>query len=106
IRPVVLAFERVRRLERKIARFEESLSGRRRSAAYRKSTATAIAAAREAIQDAVADMTLKPALTDELLAPVRRRRAARCELDRLTRRVRNPGAAGELRQREKRTGLP
>ena len=45
IRPVVLAFERVRRLERKIARLEASLTARRRSAAYRKSTATAIAVA-------------------------------------------------------------
>jgi RNA polymerase primary sigma factor len=64
IRPTVLAFERIRRLERKIARLEESLKGRRRSATYRKSTATAIAVAREAIQDVVAGMTLKPALID------------------------------------------
>jgi len=54
IRPIVLAFERIRRLERKISRLEKSLAARRRSAAYRKSTATAIAAAREAIQDVVA----------------------------------------------------
>src|SRR5512132_2276527 len=37
IRPVLLAFGRVRRLERKIARLEESLSDRRRSAAGRAS---------------------------------------------------------------------
>src|SRR5437016_13928650 len=53
IRPVVLTFERIRRLERKIARLEASLNGRRRSAAYRKSTTTAIARAREAMQDAI-----------------------------------------------------
>jgi RNA polymerase primary sigma factor len=106
IRPVVLAFERVRRLERKIARLQESLSARRRSVAYRKSTATAIAAAREAIQDVVAGMTLKPALIDDLVSQVRRRWEKISELDRLTRRVHNPGATRELRLLEKRTGLP
>jgi len=106
IRPVVLAFERVRRLERKIARLQESLSARRRSAAYRKSTATAIAVAREAIQDVVAEMTLKPALIDDLVAQVRRRWEKISELDRGTRRGHNPGATRELRLLEKRTGLP
>src|SRR5262249_12867133 len=90
IRPVVLAFERVRRLERKIGRLEESLSARRRSAAYRKSTTTAIAAARESIQDVVADMTLKPALIDDLVAQVRRRWEKISELDRMNRRAHNP----------------
>src|SRR5262245_10997883 len=105
IRPVVLAFERIRRLERKIARLEESLTARRRSAAYRKSTATAIAAAREAIQDVVADMTLKPALIDELVTQVRRRWEKISELDRMIRRAHNPAAARELRLLEKHTGL-
>jgi RNA polymerase primary sigma factor len=106
IRPVVLAFERMRRLERKIARLGESLSARRRSAAYRKSTATAIATAREAIQDTVAGMTLKPALIDDLVAQVRRRWERISELDRLTRRAHHPGATREMRLLEKRTGLP
>jgi RNA polymerase primary sigma factor len=106
IRPVVLAFERVRRLERKIARLQQSLSARRRSAAYRKSTATTIAVAREAIQDVVAEMTLKPALIDDLVAQVRRRWEKISELDRGTRRAHNPGATRELRLLEKRTGLP
>jgi len=106
IRPVVLAFERIRRLERKIGRLEASLTARRRSATYRKSTATAIANAREAMQDVIADMTLKPALIDELVAQVRRRWEQISELDRGTRRGHNPAAARELRQLEKRTGLP
>src|SRR5437899_12407057 len=106
IRPVVLAFERIRRLERKIARLEASLNGRRRSAAYRKSTTTAIARAREAMQDAIAEMTLKPAVIDDLVAQVRRRWELISELDRGTRRGHNPAAARELRQLEKRTGLP
>jgi RNA polymerase primary sigma factor len=106
VRPTVLAFERMRRLERKIARLEESLTARRRSAAYRKSTTTAIAAAREAMQDVIAGMTLKPALIDDLVAQVRRRWEQISELDRATRRGHNPAAARELRQLEKRTGLP
>src|SRR2546427_1323349 len=106
IRPVVLAFERIRRLERKIGRLEASLTARRRSATYRKSTATAIANAREAMQDVIADMTLKPALIDELVAQVRRRWEQISELDRGTRRGHNPAAARELRQLEKRTGPP
>ncbi len=106
IRPIVLAFERIRRLERKIARLEESLKARRRSATYRKSTATAIAVAREAIQDVVAGMTLKPALIDELVAQVRRRWEQISELDRSNRRSHNPAAARELRLLEKRAGLP
>src|SRR5262249_16804621 len=96
--PVVLAFECVRRLERKIGRLEESLSARRRSGAYRKSVGTAIGAARMAIQDVVADMTLKPVLIDELVAQVRRRWEKICELDRSMRRVHNPAATRELRQ--------
>jgi RNA polymerase primary sigma factor len=106
VRPTVLAFERMRRLERKIARLEESLTARRRSAAYRKSTTTAIAAAREAMQDVIAGMTLKPALIDDLVAQVRRRWEQISELDRATRRGHNPAAARELRHLEKRTGLP
>jgi len=106
VRPTVLAFERMRRLERKIARLEESLTARRRSAAYRKSTTAAIAAAREATQDVIAGMTLKPALIDDLVAQVRRRWEQISELDRATRRGHNPAAARELRQLEKRTGLP
>jgi RNA polymerase primary sigma factor len=106
VRPTVLAFERMRRLERKIARLGESLTARRRSAAYRKSTTTAIAAAREAMQDVIAGMTLKPALIDDLVAQVRRRWEQISELDRATRRGHNPAAARELRQLEKRTGLP
>src|SRR5438093_1171895 len=50
IRPVLLAFGRIRRLERKIARMEESLEDRRRSAASRANVQKAIAVQREAIQ--------------------------------------------------------
>ena len=106
IRPVVLAFERIRRLARKIATLETSLAARRRSAAYRKSTTTTIAAARQTIQEVVAEMPLKPALIDELVTQVRRRWEQISELDRGSRRGHTPAATRELRLLEKRTGLP
>src|SRR5438094_6000084 len=73
IRPVLAQFARIRRLERKIVRLEESLLTRRRSRIGRKTATTAVAVARESIQKVVAEMPLKPALIDELVAQVRRR---------------------------------
>src|SRR2546422_5622532 len=106
IRPVLLAFERIRRLQRKIARLEGSRAAKRRSAAYRKDTVTAIAVARQAIQKTVAEMPLKPALIDELVAQVRRRWEQISVLDRASRPGHTPAAARELRALEKHTGLP
>src|SRR5947209_15660716 len=103
IRPVILAFERMRRLERKIARLQASLTAKRRSKAYRKVTGTAIDAARQAIQKTVAEMPLKPALIDELVAQVRRRWEQISVLDRASRRGHTPAAARELRALEKHT---
>src|SRR5215510_3498483 len=54
VRPVLLAFGRIRRLERKIARMEESLDDKRRSPASRVNVQKAITAQREAIQKIVA----------------------------------------------------
>ncbi len=106
IRPVLLAFGRIRRLQRKIARLEGARAAKRRSAAYRKDTVTAIAAARQAIQKTVAEMPLKPALIDELVAQVRRRWEQISVLDRASRRGHTPAAARELRALEKCAGLP
>src|SRR2546422_1517807 len=72
VRPVLLAFGRIRRLERKIARMEESLDDRRRSAASRANVLKAIGNQREAIQKIVAEMPLKPALIDDLVGKMRR----------------------------------
>src|SRR6185503_11249913 len=55
IRPVLLAFERIRRLVRKIAKLEASLTAKRRSAVYRRDATAAIGTARQAIQKTVAD---------------------------------------------------
>jgi RNA polymerase primary sigma factor len=106
IRPVLLAFERIRRLQRKIARLEGARAAKRRSAAYRKDTVTAIAAARQAIQKTVAEMPLKPALIDDLVAQVRRRWEQINVLDRASRRGRTPVAAREMRALEKCAGFP
>src|SRR5207247_8461554 len=75
-------------------------------AAYRKDTVTAITVARQAIQKTVAEMPLKPALIDDLVAQVRRRWEQINVLDRASRRGRTPTAARELRTLEKCAGLP
>ena len=106
IRPVLAQFARIRRLERKIVRLEESLLTRRRSRIGRKTATTAVAVARESIQKVVAEMPLKPALIDELVAQVRRRWERLCELDRESRRGRTPAAAREGRALERLVGLP
>src|SRR2546422_9734364 len=72
IRPVLLAFGRIRRLERKIARLEESLGDKRLSATGRANVQKQIATYRAGIQKTVADMPLKPALIDDLVGKVRR----------------------------------
>ena len=106
IRPVLLAFGRIRRLERKIARLEESLEDRRRSATSRANVQKAIGVQREAIQKIVADMPLKPALIDDLVAKVRRL----CHrIDSLANEARKNRAAAitrELKHAETEAGLP
>jgi RNA polymerase primary sigma factor len=106
VRPVQLAFARVRRLERKIVRLEESLGDRRRSAASRAAVLRNIAVHREAIQKIVADMPLKPALIDDLVGKMRRHCRRLNELADELRRNRTAGGARELRQREQEAGLP
>src|SRR6267378_834479 len=59
IRPVLLAFGRIRRLERKIVRLEESLGDKRRSATGRANVQKQIATHRAGIQKTVADMRLE-----------------------------------------------
>jgi RNA polymerase primary sigma factor len=106
IRPVLAAFARVRRLQNAITKLAEVESDRRRSAKSRQNASRAIAGHREAIQRAVADMPLKPALIDDLVAQVRRH----ClRLDRLAAEGRQGNAlstARELRQLQREAGLP
>ncbi len=106
VRPVLLAFGRIRRLERKIARTEESLDDRRRSAASRANAIKQIGQHREAIQKVVAEMPLKPALIDELVARVRRHCKRIGMLSDEARRNRTAALVRELRQAEAEAGLP
>jgi RNA polymerase primary sigma factor len=106
VRPVQLAFARVRRLERKIVRLEESLADKRRSAASRATVLRTIGVHREAIQKIVAEMPLKPALIDDLVGKMRRHCRRLNELADELRRNRTAGGTRELKQREQEAGLP
>jgi RNA polymerase primary sigma factor len=106
IRPVVLAFGRIRRLERKIARLEESLDDKRRSATGRANVQRQIQVCREGIQKIVAEMPLKPALIDDLVGKVRRLCQRIDALAAEARRNRTAAIARELKQLETDAGLP
>jgi RNA polymerase primary sigma factor len=106
IRPVLLAFSRIRRLEHKVQRLEASLDDRRRTAASRANVMRAIAAQREAIQKTVADMPLKPALIDDLVGKVRRHCKRLHEVADEVRRNRTAAGTRELKRLETEAGLP
>ncbi len=105
VRPVLLAFARVRRLERKITRMEESLDDRRRSASSRAVVLRSIGVQREAIQKTVAEMPLKPALIDDLVGKVRRHCKRLNELAAEVRRNRTAAGTRELKRLETEAGL-
>jgi len=106
VRPVLLAFGRIRRLERKIARMEESLDDKRRSAASRATVQKAIGVQREAIQKIVAEMPLKPALIDDLVGKMRRHSKRLNQVAEETRRNRTAASTRELKKLEAEAGLP
>ncbi len=106
IRPVLQGFARIRRLEREIARLTEALQDKRRSAVTRSNYQKWVAANREAIQKIVAEMPLKPALVDELVARVRRHWKRVEELGEAVRQRRGGEALRELRALEREAGLP
>ena len=106
VRPVLLAFARMRRHERKIARLYEGLHDKRRSAASRQRSLGAVEAERAAIQKVVADMPLKPALIDELVAMVRRQCQRLEHLGTESRRGRTATASRDLRTLQQDVGLP
>ena len=106
VRPVLMAFARIRRHQGKIARLDEGLTDKRRSAATRGNYAKAIATHREAIQKIVADMPLKPALIDDLVARMRQHCARLERIAAEARRARTAAPARELRQLQREAGLP
>src|SRR5687768_10851927 len=106
IRPVLLAFARVRRLERKIARIEESLNDKRRSTATKNNYLKSIAVHREGIQKIVAEMPLKPALIDDLVGKLRRHCERIHVVAREAKRNRTAALQRELKALETEAGLP
>jgi len=72
IKPLLAVFTRIRRLEREIARLQESLQDKRRGKTTRANYHKWIAQNRAAIQTAVEKLPLKPGLLDQLVADVRR----------------------------------
>jgi RNA polymerase primary sigma factor len=106
VRPVVLAFSRIRRHAHKVERLEEALGDKRRSAVSRQRHLRAIDVERMAIQRIVAEMPLKPALIDEIVGTVRRQchRLEQLGLD--ARRGRTAHAARDLRKLQREMGLP
>jgi RNA polymerase primary sigma factor len=106
IRPVLLAFARIRRFDRKIARLQETAADRRRSATSRARTQEAVAHQRESIQKVVAEMPLKPSLVDDIVARVRKLCERINSLAEETRRTRGAAAGRELRLLEKEAGVP
>ncbi|HEY7650019.1 MAG TPA: sigma-70 family RNA polymerase sigma factor [Methylomirabilota bacterium] len=108
LKRVFNALARIRRLEREIVRLEEALRDGRRTAATRQNYAKWIVANREAIQKVIADLPLKPALIDELVARIQRHCA---RIQDLSEEAQRRGAAGtaagrQLRQVEREVGLP
>src|SRR5439155_1118626 len=75
VKAVLLAFARVRRLDRQIAQLELWSRNRRRSRASRRALAATIAGKRALIQQIIAQMPLKPALIDRLVRSVQDRHA-------------------------------
>jgi RNA polymerase primary sigma factor len=106
IKRVLNAFARIRRLEREIDRLRESMRDRRRSATTRANYTRWITANRESIQKIVAEMPLKPALIDDLVARVRRHCDRIEQLSAEARQGKNPAVTRELRQLEREVGLP
>jgi len=106
IKRVLAAFARIRRLEREIDRLHQSLRDKRRSATTRANYAKWIAANREAIQKVIADMPLKPALIDDLVARIRRQCERIEQLGSEARRGKSQVVAREVRHLEREVGLP
>src|SRR3970282_353159 len=68
----LVAFARIKRLERHVEKLQSRLKDRRRSASTRASYRGLIARRRAVIQQVVAGLPIKPALVDELAAEVQR----------------------------------
>jgi RNA polymerase primary sigma factor len=105
IRHLLLAFRRVRRLDRQIAQLERWRRNRRRSAVARRALTATIAAKRDAIQRTIAQLPLKQSVIDRVVKEVRNRYARMAALAAAT----GPGAGAsrkELARLRQEVGLP
>ncbi|MBI4637932.1 MAG: sigma-70 family RNA polymerase sigma factor, partial [Candidatus Rokubacteria bacterium] len=105
IKPVLLAFARIGRLERRLRQLQQSLGDRRRSATSHGKATRSIAAGRAAIQTVLEEMPLRPALIDDLVAKVRRHRARIEQVALDASRRRSAGLQRELRSLQQEAGL-
>jgi RNA polymerase primary sigma factor len=106
IKSVLNGFGRIRRLTREIERLEQALTDGRRTSNTRANYNKWIEANREAIQKVVAEMPLKPALIDDLVARVRRHYEKISTAATRIRQRRSGAGLRELRALEADAGLP
>ncbi len=105
LKPVMAAFARIRRFQNQVDGLEEGMTDRRRSAASRQNRTKAIQTHRESIQKIVAEMPLKPALIDDLVARIRRHYDRITRLAEDVRTGKNGASARELRNLQHEAGL-
>jgi RNA polymerase primary sigma factor len=101
LKPVLRSFARIRRLESEITRLRQARTSGSLPAGTRRSYAGWISANREAIQAVVADLPLKSAFIDRLIASVRSAAAQAAALA----GVDSAEARRELRAAEREAGL-
>ncbi len=105
LKPVMAAFARIRRFQNQVDGLEEGMTDRRRSAASRQNRTKAIQTHRESIQKIVAEMPLKPALIDDLVARIRRHYDRITRLAEDVRTGKNGASVRELRNLQHEAGL-
>ncbi|MBI4591528.1 MAG: sigma-70 family RNA polymerase sigma factor, partial [Candidatus Rokubacteria bacterium] len=103
VKRILVAFARIKRLERQIEKLQAHLKDRRRSASTRASYRCLIARRRAVIQQVVAGLPIKPALVDELAAEVQRLNE---EIQKLAAGATVRRRVQQLRALEAKIGLP
>jgi len=106
VKPILAAFNRIRRLERETGRLEIALRDRRRSKSTRATYQRWIAQNREQIQSIVGGLPLKPSLVDQLVANLRKQVASLRALDPEGKARHRREVGRQIREVEALLGLP
>ncbi len=106
VKPILAAFNRIRRLERETGRLEIALRDRRRSKSTRATYQRWIAQNREQIQTIVGGLPLKPSLVDQLVANLRKQVASLRALDPEGKASHRGEVGRQIREVEALLGLP